>query len=160
MTTIICAAHRRIRVDDADADLAAVRWFVNSNGYAIADGASEYGLGKMHRVIMQRALGRPLGRHEMVDHIDGNRLNNRRGNLRVLSNHENGHNRVDLNANNTTGYRGVYPARSERNPWMAVITINRRRQYLGVYPTPEAAAAAYDRAAAQLVGHVNRGNRP
>jgi len=146
------------QVDAADVDLAGTRWFINTSGYAVGDGASLYPLAKMHRVIMARVLGRELGRHEMVDHINGDRLDNRRANLRVLTNHENGHNRADLNRNNTTGYRGVYPTKSRTSPWMAVITVNKQRRYLGVYPTPEAAALAYDQAAAKLVGHVNRGN--
>lgn len=157
MTTVI-VSERVIRLDETDRDLTALAWFINSAGYALAGGASEYGLRKMHRVIMERIVARPLGRHEMVDHINGDRLDNRRANLRILTNHENGHNRADLNANNTTGYRGVYRVTRSTN-YMAVITVNKRRQYLGVYPTPEAAAAAYDQAAAQLVGHVNRGNR-
>ena len=156
-TYITLADNPAIRYDAIDADLAQEAGFVSSDGYAVFRPTATWPFAKMHRVIMARIAGRELGRHELVDHINGDRLDNRRANLRLVTNHENGHNRADLNRNNTTGYRGVYPCTNSRK-WMAVITVNRQRRYLGVYPTAEAAALAYDQAAAALVGHVNRGN--
>lgn len=62
---------------------------------------------KQHRVIMSLYLGRCLTPYEIVDHIDGDCLNNRRENLRCCSYSENSRNQ-SLSGNNKTGYAGVY----------------------------------------------------
>lgn len=157
--TAIRIGHTAIYVSDVDADLATYTWFVNSNGYAIRLTARpQHATVRMHRVVMERMLDRPLARYECVDHANGDRLDNRRENLRLCTNSENGFNR-DLPAHNTTGYKGVYRATPGcRKPWQAAITINRQKTHLGTFDTPQAAARAYDEAAQQLVGEYARGN--
>lgn len=56
----------------ADADLPTFRAMLGKGG-AVAE----------HRWVMAKALGRPLHRHESVDHMDGNKLNNDPRNLRI-----------------------------------------------------------------------------
>jgi len=75
------------------------RWRLNANGYAVTkiEGTSTY----MHRLLMPEA-----GKFE-VDHIDGNRLNNRKANLRVVTKKEQMQNR-GVRADNKTGHRNVH----------------------------------------------------
>lgn len=82
----------------------------------------------------------------MVDHIDGNGLNNQKANLRVCEPNQNQYNRL-LQKNNTSGFKGVsfFP---ETGQWRARIGIGgKRRISLGLFPTKEEAYAAYCEAA-------------
>jgi len=104
----------------------------------------------MHRVILVRMLGRELVAGEQVDHIDHDPLNNRRENLRLATASENQHNQPKQ-ANNTSGYKGVYFNKPAQK-WLAQVAVNGKRVHLGYFDTPEAAAAAYDTAAQTLHG--------
>lgn len=76
-----------------------------------------------------------------VCHIDGNGLNNRRSNLRLVTRSQNRHN-LRISRNNTSGYKGVsWCSRSET--WRAQITLSGKILRLGSYPTAELAHAAY-----------------
>jgi hypothetical protein len=77
-----------------------------------------------------------------IDHIDGNKLDNRRANLRFVTPQINQVNRKRLSRANTSGVRGVIHRAGTRNPWIAQITVNRQNLYLGSFPTVEAATAA------------------
>ena len=145
-------------VDDTDWVLDQETWFENSKGYAICNGSGSYPYQRMHRIIMKRILSRELTRHELVDHKNGNPLDNRRDNLRLATNAQNQFNR-DKNSNNTTGFKGVYrnPG-SSRRPFVAKIMQERKSRYLGSFPTAVEAAQAYDQAAIELAGQFARGN--
>ena len=85
----------------------------------------------------------PKGMH--VDHINGDKLDNRRSvNLRVATHQENQVNRHKLNKNNTSGIRGVSfcPRLSPRNPWRVQITVNRKNLHIGLFATVEDAIEA------------------
>jgi hypothetical protein len=104
-------------------------------------------------------LGRPYLAHRLawlymtgqwpheIDHIDGDRLNNRWSNLRNVTRQTNNENRRAANRNSRTGRLGVQPNGSG---FMARITHNGVARYLGQYPTPEAAHAAYAAAKQEL----------
>ncbi|MEI6103134.1 MAG: HNH endonuclease [Methanothrix sp.] len=75
-------------IDECDGDLAKSSWFAveNKRGYQFyarrrIEGNKQIG---MHRLIFERIVGRPLQRNELVDHIDGNGLNDKRTNLRII----------------------------------------------------------------------------
>lgn len=96
-------------------------------------------------------LSAPKGAH--IDHINGDKLDNRRDNLRVVTASVNGANRHQLNKNNTSGVRGVSyaPNFSISKPWRAQIMANRKARHLGLFATKEEAVAA--RKAAELANY-------
>ena len=76
-----------------------------------------------------------------IDHINGNKLDNRKSNLRVCSNADNLKNRVKLPSNNTSGILGVR-YRADRSKWYAEIQVNNKRIRLGSYIDKESAVRA------------------
>ncbi len=131
------------RVDPYDYDrLKGLPWRRNSKGYALYS-FSQKGLRcdvYMHRLILQAR--RPY----VVDHIDGDRLNNTRANLRLCSTQQNLRYRRRF-ANNLSGYKGVT---QHHQRWLARIWLDKHRIHLGTYASLELAALAYDCAARLL----------
>ena len=106
------------------------------------------------RVIWALSTGR-FPEHE-VDHIDGNRDNNRWSNLRVVTHRQNAFNR-GMYSNNTSGYKGVSKVASTGGKcWHASIGIERKRIVLGRYKTPREASVAYELAAREIYGEFYR----
>lgn len=108
----------------------------------------------MHRVILERKLGRRLKQGEMTDHIRGRGLNNSRNNLRIATNAQNQGNQ-ELRVDNTSGYKGVY---QKNKKWYARIKIKGKEMYLGSFDDPRDAARAYDDAARTYHGRFARTN--
>lgn len=106
----------------------------------------------MHRELLS------AGRHDLVDHVNLDGLDNRRGNIRICNKQQNSANR-GLQRNNSSGYRGVFK-QSNANSWRAEIKVSGSRRYLGSFKTPELAAAAYDAVAKEAFGEFVRLNFP
>jgi hypothetical protein len=136
-------------VDEADASIVSKHgWRLHKSpytSYAVAtiDGV----ITSMHKLI----LG---GREGMiVDHEDGDGLNNRRSNLRHCTHAQNMKNR-----HSTTGvsrFKGVW---RDRVSWRATIWADKRKINLGSFSTEKRAARAYDRAAPIYHGQFARTN--
>jgi hypothetical protein len=116
----------------------------------------------MHRLIMK---SKP---NEIIDHINGNGLDNRKQNLRICTHIQNSYNRRK-NANNTSGYKGVkracgnYYSQLRKKgiiKWVAQINHEGKRIHLGVYDTKEEAAKIYDKRALELHGKFAKLNFP
>lgn len=127
--------------DAEDADLARHYWRVRPRyGYAegtrTSKGVTAYVVG--HRLVMERALGRKLAPGEVVDHINGDRLDNRRANLRLTDAKGNAQNTATRSG---SGFRGV-SFNKAKGRWQAYAKRDRRMVHLGFYSTPEEAAAA------------------
>ena len=105
----------------------------------------------LHRFIMN-ALKSKLE----VDHIDGNPLNNRKSNLRLVTHAQNQRNFKKFKTN-TSGYKGVAWHKARRK-WRAYIVLNAKQRHLGLFTSKIRAAKAYDEAARKLFGefaHLN-----
>ena len=87
-----------------------------------------------------------------LDHINGDRHDNRIANLRPATRSQN-HGNSRRPRHNTSGFKGVTKV---RNKWRAQITKNNRSIHLGTFNTPEAAHAAYCEAAQKLFGEFVR----
>lgn len=111
-------------------------WLKNANGYVVAKRINEKGSMYLHRVIVGDV---PHGM--VVDHIDGNKLNNTSCNLRICSQLDNMQNVKSKMVENTMA--GVsYIDRLKTNPWRAQITYNGKHIHLGYFPTKEDAIKA------------------
>lgn len=77
----------------------------------------------------------------LVDHIDNNKLNNRKSNLRPANKSENAFNIIKPRTTNTSGFTGVVYA-SDRNKWHATLMKNYKTINLGYYTTKEEAIEA------------------
>ena len=142
-------------VDDEDYDrLIAMGKWQCSLGYATKNVKfnSIHTTLRMHRVILTKYLNLDScnPRLVQVDHINGNKLDNRKENLRTCSPSQNSQNRP-ASKNNTSGYKGVvWHSRSKK--WVAKITANGANTHLGCFDDPKLAAKAYNEAAVKLYG--------
>lgn len=106
----------------------------------------------MHREIMVAPSG------QYVDHVNGNKLDNRRENLRMCSNSQNMANRRAPRVNRS-GFKGVHFFKRD-GTWRAAITQDYKTKHIGYYATPEEAARAYDIKARELFGEFAQLNFP
>lgn len=133
------------------AKVSHINWFLDSRGYVCKNeylGNQKWAGLKLHRVIMDA----PDDLH--VDHINLNKLDNRKSNLRLATPAQNARNRDKL-SNNTSGYKGVSAAGAK---WQANIRFNNHLYFLGNYENKEDAAKAYNVKAAEYFGEFARLN--
>lgn len=127
-------------VDAADfAWLSQWTWRLGSEGYAVR---SETAGGRKRTVYMHRELA-ATAPGTVVDHVNRNRLDNRRSNLRratVGQNNANGRDRP-----RRSPHRGVY-WHSGAGRWVAQISVEGKNRHLGLFDSDAAAAAAYEAA--------------
>jgi len=154
MKFIQLTKNKHTLVDDEDFErLSQFKWFF-ACGYA---GRWFRTRGKTLRVHMHRFIINAPDNMQ-VDHVNGDRLDNRKCNLRLCSHADNMRNKPKKK-NNTSGYKGVYWHKKDEN-WHARIGYGKasRSLYLGSYSTAEQAAAAYNFAARCLHGEFARLN--
>lgn len=85
---------------------------------------------------------------DCIDHINGDKTDNRIANLRLADKFQNAQNRK-IGSNNTSGVKGVHKNKNT-GKWSVHIECNKERHFLGCFPTKEEAKAAYDQAARAL----------
>ena len=159
MKEIPITKNQIVFVDDEDYEkLTQYSWCYHGDGYA-ARGYHNNGkliIEKMHQAVIGKA---PDG--FVIDHINGNKLDNRKCNLRYVTVQQNCFNRkrrspVQVGVN-PSKYKGV-TWRNDRGKWRSNITHCGRRIYLGLYDTEEEAALAYNVAAKEIFGEYAKLN--
>ncbi|MDP9317093.1 MAG: HNH endonuclease, partial [Chloroflexota bacterium] len=121
-------------VDDEDYEsLSSHKWRYHNAGYAVRTEGTRSVL--MHRVIMQAPVGME------VDHINRDRLDNRRTNLRLCSHMENCRN--NSTHKGSSQYKGVYWDKANQR-WVSRIVVSYKDIYIGSFSSELEAAHAYD----------------
>lgn len=135
-------------VDDEDFEsLSQFKWHC-SVGYAMRREYPSRKILLMHRVI----LNPPEGKEP--DHINGDRLDNRRCNLRISTRSENNLNK-NVQKNSSSGFKGV-SWKKGRSKWRAYMG----GAHIGHFNTKEEAAKAYDKKALEVFGEFAKLNFP
>lgn len=136
-------------VDNGDFEsVSRLRWRIHTGGYAIASHKNRRTKIYMHRFILHQ-LGKLV-----TDHINRNKLDNRRGNIRACDQTLNHANRVGK-IGRSIKYKGV---KREGNRWAARLINRRKEYYLGILQTDIEAARAYDAFAIKTWGEFARPN--
>jgi len=110
-------------------------WYYSKDGYCYSTGRKY----KMHRIILNAKKG------EIVDHIDHNKIDNRKSNIRICTQSQNMH-----NARNGNKYKGTY--KTKYGKYEAHIRIGGKRIRLGIFDTIDEAHSAYCEATTQYYG--------
>lgn len=128
-------------VDDCDREFfeAMGKWYIDNKGYCRRNGP-QCPLTKkqekailMHRLVLERKLGRPIAPGMFTDHINGVRTDCSRSNLREVTHQQNNTNRRA---------KGYYWHKAS-SKWMARIKVNSIHIYLGTFDSEAEARAAY-----------------
>lgn len=153
-------------VDDADYEwLNQLTWRLDRQGYAVRSVRSKKGSVQpqyMHRIVLQEPHDGVSGQIHpkcIVDHADGNPLNNQRSNLRICSPAESNQNRGRHSHKTSSVYKGVFREKKQiSKPWRTLIAIDGKLTHIGYFATEIEAAKAYNDAAIKHHGEFARLN--
>lgn len=138
-------------VDEEDfGRVSAHAWFLTRQGYLIANMTA--GGRRVHPRMHRFILGPPAGQD--VDHKNGNKLDNRKGNLRAATRAQSCANRPKL-GHSRWPYKGL---RLRGGKWRVRINVAGVQREFGRFDTAEEAARAYDAAARAAFGEYARTN--
>ena len=136
-------ARAKIDIDDID-KVKEYRWNLDNYGYVKCTNKGIF----IHRFIMNAPKGKS------VDHINGDKLDNRKCNLRICTQANNLKNQKKRK-NNKSGHTGVY-WREKDNKWGAYICVNYKSIYLGLYDDKEEAIKVRKEAEMKYFGEYKR----
>lgn len=134
-----------IDLDDVD-KVKQYNWCILKSGYVVNGTNGLY----LHRYIMD------CNTNEVVDHINNDKLNNKKSNLRVCKQSDNAKNK-SKSKKNTTGVTGVYIDK-RTGKYYAIIQYNYKQIYLGTYETIEGAIEARKQAEIEYFGEYRNMN--
>lgn len=142
-----------VEIDEADAPrvLQHTWWWDGKYAYTQVGGKYHRRNIRLHRFLFDSPQGLE------IDHIDGDRTNYKRDNLRIATHAQNIANSSAIRGNNSSGFKGVSWEKRQRK-WYACITSEQKQYNLGYYETKEAAALAYNEAALRIFGEFARLN--
>lgn len=140
-------------VDDEDFEFVSkYHWTFNNNRYAHHVWFEN---GKFNHIKLHRLLLDVTDRNIIVDHVDGNGLNNMKSNIRVCNRFENGRNRKSSRDKSMSIFHGVSSKKRKwkskktgeefvNQRWTAIISFNKKDMYLGSFENEIEASIAYD----------------
>ena len=131
-------------------------WYAKGNGYTFYAARKEKIAGRKKTVSMHRQIMRAEP-DKVVDHINGNGLDNRKANLRVVSQEENNWNSARGMGQGKSKYKGVRYS-SSKGIWRAALCSKGKQIHLGYFKDEAEAAKAYDNAAKLYRGEFARVN--
>jgi hypothetical protein len=136
-------------VDNEDFEwLSKIKWRCTDRGYAI----HRYSInGKQKCIFMHRYITNAPDGVE-VDHINRNKLDNRRCNLRLCTQNQNKANRLADKDKKSCNYKGVFCDDRRQKKWYTKISVCGKREYLGSFNTPEEARDVYNKTAKKIWG--------
>ena len=136
--------------------ISKFKWYFGPDGYArrsqyigLKNGNPIVKTIRMHHLIVKKPDG------FVIDHIDGDRLNNTRSNLRVATRSQNNMNRISLNG--SSKYKGVTWNKKSKK-WQAQIWMNNKCKVLGQFLNEKEAAKVYNQTAVKYQGKFARLN--
>ena len=133
--------------DIADLELVSAHsWHLDCHGYPATN--IDGGLARLHRLLITDV---PVGL--VVDHINRNKRDNRRTNLRLVTQKENCHN-ASTRSNNTSGVPGVFFDK-RANRWRAQIYQAGKTTHVGIYDSFDDAVSARKEAERRIYGGVS-----
>lgn len=136
-------------VDDEDFEaLSAFRWHAYPDRGTFYARRSDYSEGHVAKTVLMHRQVLGAGKGEQVDHVNGDGLDNTRTNLRFCTPLENARN-ARRRKDNQSGFKGVV-WHKQRKQWVAHIRIDGKLKHLGLFPTKEDAARAYDEVAKRI----------
>lgn len=106
----------------------------------------------VHRIIYESVHG-PLAAGMDVDHINGDKTDNRICNLRAVTRSQNMQNVARPQANNVLGVRGVSWSK-QKNKYRVTINLNKKQKHIGFFALLDAAGKAYLQAAKEFHTHT------
>jgi hypothetical protein len=130
--------------------LSGYKWYVIRKGRTFYAERADRGGRKKRNIPMHRQiLDEPAGK--CIDHINHNGLDNRRANLRIVTQEQNNWNNRKYRGNFSSRYKGVsWVKRNGR--WLAKIVYKHKNIYIGYFDDEASAAKAYDAKARELFG--------
>ena len=113
-------------------------WYINANGYVEATKTIRK---KKHHFLLHRVIMGANGNDPLVDHIDGNKLNNRRSNLRFATLLDNAQNLKNKRKNSSSGFRGVCWDK-QKEKFKGYHTFNYKYHHIGYFDSKQEAHRA------------------
>lgn len=155
MKLILTKHGQEIVVDDDIYEQCNNRqWRVDKGGYARNN---PWVNGKTVTVYLHRLVMKADSSKTIVDHINGDKLDNQRSNLRFVTQEQNKFNRK-ATVGTPCPYKGVTINSSSKRPYKADIFYRGVHHYLGVFATAEEAAQAYNEGSLKYHGEYGRLN--
>ena len=164
MKEIMLSQDKVTIVDDEDYEYLSKQKWSFHNGYAVGYDKEKKKQIKIHRFIMEKQLQESIIPNARLDHIDGDKLNNQKYNLRIVTAQQNSMN-SKMQIDNKSGYKGIAIQThkckdgSLSKYWQAKIQYNGKTIRLGTYGTPEEAAKKYNEAAIKYFGEYAKLNK-
>ena len=133
MKKIYISGEHEIIVDDQDFERVAEfsSWYVcKKKDHIVSVVTQKVVNGKRKVILLHRFILGLIAQGKVIDHINGNVLDNRRCNLRLCISADNIKNQ-SISRRNTSGFKGVHYQKKRKKPWTASIRVNRKNIFLG-----------------------------